>query len=169
MNKRKVIALLSILLIAGAAFSFIKSQQKKNQSIGRVNEITAMISKNRTELLTHYQNRYELLIKWSKQSKVPLPAELIAYQGELNTESELVSFDQLQNKISEQFNYLLKTSTSLAKNIRELQLIEEKINKTRNEYHLLSFEADDLIEKYNTGQTQIPVFPSEKMLHQLKK
>ncbi len=169
MNKRKVIALLSILLIAGAAFSFIKSQQKKNESISRVNEITAMISKNRSELLTHYQNRFELLTKWSKQSKVMMPPELNAYQGELNTESELIAFDQLQNKISEQFNLLLKTSTLAAKNIRELQLIEEKINKTRNEYHQLSFEADDLIEKYNTSQTMIPVFPSEKMLHQLKK
>ncbi len=168
--KKKIIVSIILALMGAGIFIFMKYQRDKNDSTSKVNQLTSQSTSLRSELLGLYQQRHELLLKWQKQSKLKLPEEISKLnKGELTTELELKTFDELQNKISTQFNLMLQNSEVLSKKIRELQTIEETINRKRNEYHTQAFEADDLIKKYNTGQPVIPVFPAEKLLHDMQK
>jgi hypothetical protein len=168
--KKKIILVIALSLIGTGVFTFIKYQNNKNESISKVNHLTEESISLRSELIKLYQERHELLFKWQKLSKLKLPEEMnTPSPTELNTEQELKSFDLLQNKISTQFNLMLKNSEPLNKKILELQAIEESINRKRNEYHTVAFEALTLIQKYNTKQPEIPLFPAEKMLRQMQK
>ena len=168
--KKKITISLAVVLISAGVMMFVKYKRDQSESIIRVNQLAELAAIHRTDLVNLYQERHKLLLSWQKISKIKLPENLAQpHEGELKTESELKVFDQRQHQISNQFNVMLQKSESLKKKIRDLQIIEEGINRKRNEYHAVAFESADLIRKYRTGQNSIPAFPAEKLLHDHQK
>lgn len=169
MNKKIILS--TVLVISSIiAMLFIKFKNDQGASIIRVKQLTELCDAQRTDMLNLYNERQKLLFGWQKISKIKIPEKLTqTYNGELINELDLKKFDELQHQISNQFNLMLQKSEALKKKIRELQIIEEAINKKRVEYHSSAFEASDLIQKFRTGQKPVPVFPAEKMLKSMKK
>lgn len=159
-------AIVITLITAGGIYWNQKNQKEKAASMERVTLLSQQVQPLKTELIDLYQKRYDLLLSWHKAtgSKSTLPIEAPS-KVELKTEQDLQAYDLFQMQITNQFSAML-TRPEFMKRIKELEVIEHQINRKRNEYHSLAIEADDLIQKYKTGQSLVPVFPAEKLLHQ---
>jgi hypothetical protein len=170
--KIKFLALFLIVAVVAsvdAIYSYIQHQKNRSESITKVSGIATEIEPIVGELVALYQKRYDLLIQWQKIAGGKLPAEVqTAPKLEMKSSADFKAFDEFQMRVT---NYLgtLLSNPEIRKRIKDLEKIEAEINRKREKYHSSALEADDLIEKYNTGQAMIPVFPVEEMIHKQKK
>jgi hypothetical protein len=154
---------ISGLLTAGFYFQYWKPRK---ESIQKVNEVASQVVPIAKELLSLYRDRFDLMIQWQKISGEKLPEDFAqAPDLKLQTEGDFKDFDAFQMKVTNHLSSLLSHS-EVRKKIKDLEKVEEKINKKRQKYHDAAIEADDLIEKFRTGQHKFPVFPAEALLHQ---
>jgi len=161
---------LAVAMVLGGIFLTVLHQKHKAEAISKVDEVYKTVKPIRDEMVQLYQDRYELAVNWSKEAKLELPDQIKApFTRELKTEQDLRDFDLYQVHVTDLLSILLSNELAMKHKPKELEKLEESINRKRAAYHVVSLEADDLIKKYGTGQTAIPVFQPEQMLHDQQK
>ena len=167
--KSKLIALAVLILVMVSSVLFTLHRKHKAESVERVAALTKLTEPMKSELIELYQKRQDLLAVWMKAAGSKAAQNTpTSEKVELKTVKDFQNFDMFQTEVSNQFSALL-TQPAFTKRIKELEKIEEQINRKRNEYSAFAAEADDLIRKYSTGQNEIIMFPAEKILHDMKK
>ncbi len=164
-NSLMISGVAAVSVLIGVVF-YSGYWKPREESIQKVNEVAIQVQPIAKELLNLYQERFDLMIQWQKVSGGKLPGEFSKIPDlKLETEADFRDFDSFQTKVTNHLSSLL-SNPEIQKKIKDLERIEEKINKNRQKYHNSAIEADDLIQKFRTGQQKIPIFPAEAMLHE---
>ena len=165
-----ILLVLAVLCIAGAGYRWYSLREEGN---AKVAEAVVAMNKSKAEMLEAYKARITSLENWqealNKSSKKPIPELQLtenikqAKDLKLETQADADRFDFVQNQISEKITqYIQKDSASA--NVREMQKIEENINRKRKEYHKSAFQIQDLNRRYRLKDVKPVVFPAEQTL-----
>jgi flagellar basal body-associated protein FliL len=166
MNKKVIISIVLMIVVGGGIFAWSKKhQQEKADASVRYAQLVPEVTASRDALIAEYQKRYERMIAWKKASGGALNPNLEKpFSGTLTNEADLASFDQYQNEITNELSNLLASEHAQKSRPKDLEKIEESINRTRAKYHEHAFEENHLIQKFDLGKTDAPIFPAEKMI-----
>jgi hypothetical protein len=165
-----VLLVLAILCIAVAGYRWYSIREEGK---GKIAESVTALEKSKAEMLEAYKARIASLENWqealNKSSKKPIPELQLtedikqAKDLKLETQKDADRFDFVQNQISEKITlYIQKDPVST--NVREMQKIEENINRKRKEYHKTAFQIQDLNHRYRLKDVRPVVFAAEQTL-----
>ena len=155
-----------VILFAGGAFWAQKYKSQKEAEHAHFLELVSQSTSTRDELVKQYEKRYELLLNWSKESGIKInPNLLTPFRSPLLTDADFLSFDQYQNEVTNELSKLASSETAQKSRPKELEKLEESINRTRVKYHETAFEQNRLIEHFHYEPKIAPIFPAEKLLH----
>lgn len=166
---KKIIIPIALVVVSIGGWKYFDYQKKKKEAFDRVGSISVLVTPVKSELAKLYSERYEMLVSFEKAVGGKLPDALKApFTGSLVSEQDLAAYDQYQLQVTNRLGELL-SRPELKKRIKDLEILENKINKKRAEYAELAGESVDLVTKFKTGQPPAPEFPAEKVLHQMPK
>lgn len=178
MNARKAapIILLVVVALVLAGFGY-RWHQTRTEGQAKIQQVAAEMDQHKSAMLKGYADRLAALEDWAtavaadpKKAKPALAlSEAIKQSGELkaDTQEEAARFDFVQNQVSEKITQYIQADPGSA-NMREIQKIEEQINRDRRRYHDLAFDIEALNKQYGLKDVQPVVFQAERTLQQMK-
>ncbi|MBS1958110.1 MAG: hypothetical protein JST80_01430 [Bdellovibrionales bacterium] len=173
MNK-KIIAVV-IVVLGFAAGGIIKSRMNVRQdALAKIESLIVSAQSEKKEMIELYDRRQRLLLDWEKSARAALkklPAALTVPEQmhaprawDLKTESDLESYDAFQNSVTNLLSNYLGDESVRKYKPKELEHTEEMINRKRHAYHSDAFDANGLIQKFDSERPSVPAFRAEKEL-----
>jgi hypothetical protein len=182
MKKSYGIAILVVL--AGIMIGLSYRAQQKKKALEQFAVLQSEVVTQGTELVQLYEKRRLLLVQWEKSLRggahstnkgapdLVLPEEMRAPKRDwakaYSDQEGFEAFDRFQNQITEFFSRYLGSELAQKSRPKELEKLEESINRIRAGYHQKAFQANDLIERYLNDQKPLPVLPAEKEIHRMQ-
>jgi hypothetical protein len=162
-------------VIAALAISWgVHYQKQKATALPLLSELIDQTEVDRRELVDLYKKRTEYLLSWEKAVKTAqrkIPDKLVvpdAIQKDASfdpkTETEFDHLDLMQNQVSEYLSLYLQAPEAVKVRPNGLEKLEEEINRKRHHYHERAFQANELIQKFDSKHPKVPVFPAEQAL-----
>lgn len=178
MKSAPIIVAVVVVLALVAGFFFYRSNRHRAEGRTEIAELVPQLDKAKNALLKDYQDRLTALVDWqtalAKDPKKYSPAlvlnENIKRSGDLkfDTPEEAERFDFVQNQVSEMITkYIAKDPGS--SHMRDVQKIEEKLNRDRREYHKVAFEITDRNKQYRLHEVNPVIFSAERVLREHEK
>ncbi|MBX9769681.1 MAG: hypothetical protein K2X47_20555 [Bdellovibrionales bacterium] len=159
---------LAILVLLAAGYHW---NHRREEGRAKIAAVQAKMESVKSEMLDLYKERVLQLEAWEamvlkngKNSALAL-SEMIKQSKELKVENqaEVERFDFVQNLVSEKVGQYIAADPNPGA-VREMQKIEETINRKRREYHSEAFLIEDLNNQYRLKEVSPLVFPSERVL-----
>ncbi len=171
-STKKIIFTLIVLGLGTGGYLFAS---KRKDAANRVSGIESEVVRAKTEIETLYKQRVELLESWEKATqkldRAELPKSLRlsdtvrgAKDLKLESESDVIHFDFVQNQVSQTISEYLQSELAKKTKPKGLEKLEETINFQRRAYHVSAFEMEELQKQYRLKSPKPLIFPAERML-----
>jgi hypothetical protein len=172
--KQKIGLGITVVIAALAIAWGVHYQKQKATALPLLSELIEQTEVDRHELVDLYKKRTDYLLSWEKAVKTAqgkVPAKLvvpdpikIASAADPKTESEFDHLDLMQNQVSEYLSIYFQAPEAAKVRPAGLEKLEEEINRKRHHYHERAFQANELIQKFDSSHPKVPVFSAEKSL-----
>ena len=163
-SKALPLLIVSVCLIAGLVFwQYQRRAQHRAEVISQVHSELSVLEDLRSEMVTAYEKRLNLLKSWIgdkkfAQYRFPVPKQI-------KTQDDFGVFDQVQNQVSQVLSEALGAGDP--KRMEQLMRLEEGINQTRAKYHLKSFALIKKISDEGMNVSPPPVSEAERAIQKL--
>lgn len=173
MSKIPLIPVLILVVVACAVGAGYRWHSLREEGRTKVAEHTAKLKLSKTQMQDLYRERVSVLENWEttvakpghKETAPLVLSEAIKQAKDLSfdDQGQAERFDFVQNQVSEKIGQYISYD-SKSSLVREIQKIEEAINRKRTEYHREAFAIEELNRNYRLSEVKPVVFPAERVL-----
>jgi len=173
-NKSVIGVVVAVSIAVAGGLLFKQFEHQKGEALPKIDTLVKESQSEKKEMFELYDKRLSYLFDWKKEVEAAgvKPAKELAFPELLEKlkasaskeDMDLDQLDMIQNQISTILTQYLQNPDAMKHRPVGLEKLEESINRKRYHYHALAFEANDLMDKFDSKKKHLPVFTAEKML-----
>lgn len=166
-----IVGTVVVVLLAGGAWMFHRQKQKA-EGHAQIEALSVDLAKAKESVLKDYDARLNLVIAWEKELRGEVKLNdsqkinqtiLQSNKLDFDTQEAATRFDFVQNQVSELISSYIKLKPT-APQLKEIQKVEESLNRDRKAYHEIAFKIEDLDRTYRLHEAKPVIFQAEREL-----